>query len=62
MKKQSPLIVPEIDKYLDHYREEIAHEFGIFYSQDQLKKQADIHLLPKHLFKKKSKDKKERKR
>ncbi|WP_416150965.1 small, acid-soluble spore protein, alpha/beta type [Salipaludibacillus sp. HK11] len=45
MKKTSPLIVPELNEYLDKYKEEIAHEFGIFLSADQSSERGNIHYV-----------------
>ncbi|PYZ93161.1 hypothetical protein CR194_08150 [Salipaludibacillus keqinensis] len=53
MRKKSPLEVPEVDKYLQQYREEIAHEFGIFQSQQQLAEKSSIHHVTNKIFKKK---------
>ncbi len=60
MKKPSPLVVPKVEEYLEKYKEEIAHEFGIFYSSDQAAKSGSIHHIIKKILKQKEQKKKEK--
>ncbi|UTR15114.1 alpha/beta-type small acid-soluble spore protein [Salipaludibacillus sp. LMS25] len=57
MKKVSPLVVPGVEEYLNEYKEEIAHEFGIYRSQGELEQQSHLHDVTKRLLKRKKTEK-----
>lgn len=57
VEKPSPLVVPGVEKYLSDYKEEIAHEFGIHFSQGQLENQAKMHNVTDKLVKNKRNEK-----
>lgn len=47
------LLVPQAEEFMEKYREEIAHEFGIFHSTAQLDQATT---MTESLLKKKSKE------
>ncbi|MCR6111137.1 small, acid-soluble spore protein, alpha/beta type [Bacillus sp. A301a_S52] len=57
MKKVSPLVVPGVEEYLNEYKEEIAHEFGMYRSHAELEQQSHLHDVTKKLLKRKKTEK-----
>ncbi|MBB5172093.1 hypothetical protein [Texcoconibacillus texcoconensis] len=41
MSSRNRLLVDQLDQYMNTYREEIAHEFGIFHSAQETDRLAD---------------------
>ncbi|MDG5788206.1 hypothetical protein QA612_11970 [Evansella sp. AB-P1] len=58
MTKRSRIVPKEAEQLMDHYREEIAQEFGIFQSSIQTDQQANMHSVTRKIVNKNQKGKK----
>ncbi|UOE92856.1 small, acid-soluble spore protein, alpha/beta type [Alkalihalobacillus sp. LMS39] len=52
--KKNLLVIPEVEAFLEKYKEEIAHEFGIFRSTQEM--EATVDMAKRLLSKKETKE------